>query len=480
MKRRSFFNRISASAIGLSLVSSCSIQDDKNPTRPDSASHLKKDKIPGYRSSIKSHFTKSKLKTASDKIILAMIGVGGWGTNLALNLSELNENIQVKYVCDVDDTRGGRAISVLEKRLKFKPIRVRDMRKVFDDKDVDGVIIATPQHWHALAMIWACQAGKDVYVEKCISHSIYEGQKMIEAAMKYERVVQCGMQNRSFDCAMSAKDYIQSGKLGKIIAVDVKGLIDGPLPFNEKENIASPETIDWDMWLGPAPKVPYNVSRNKSHLFYWDYSGGMALGNDSIHQLDLTRMVLGDPEFPKSVYCAGGRFTFDDNRETPDYQMTTFDYGEFIMTLQTGEFTPYMSKTSLEIRLSETFPEWMQNSTKIIIHGTKYMMCLGRMGGGWQVFDKDLQLVDQDSGLFPLKPHLQNFLDCIRSRNFPNSNIIEGHKSAVLAHLANYSYRSGNKQLLFSSEIESIINDPKAQALDNTIYRKGFEIPAEV
>ena len=420
MKRRSFFSRVSAGAIGVSLSSSCNSDGGKEIQSPAEKSPT--DQIPSYRSTIKSSFSSAGSKSTNDKLILALIGAGGWGTNLALNLSELDDNIQLKYVCDVDDTRGGRVISEMELRLKFRPIRVRDMRVVFDDQEVDGVIIATPQHWHALAMIWACQAGKDVYVEKCISHNIKEGQKMIEASMKYERVVQCGMQNRSFDCASSARDYIKSGKLGQIIAVDVKGLINGPLPFNEKEDADTPDTMDWDMWLGPAPKVPYNVSRNKSHLFYWDYSGGMALGNDSIHQIDLTRMVLGDPDFPNSVYCAGGRFTYDDTRETPDYQMTTFDYGEFIMTLQTGEFTPYMSKTSLEIRLSQTFPEWMQNSSMVLIQGTKYMMCLGRMGGGWQVFDKDLRIVDQDSGIFPLKPHLQNFLNCIRSREIPNSN----------------------------------------------------------
>ena len=147
----------------------------------------------------------------------------------------------------------------LGKSRDLNPLSVRDMRKVFDDKEVDGVIIATPQHWHALATVWACQAGKDVYVEKCISHSIYEGQKMIEAAMKYERIVQCGTLNRSADYALTARDYIKSGGLGQIVTVSAMELTDGPVPFNEKEDTAAPDTIDWDMWLGPAPKVPYNV-----------------------------------------------------------------------------------------------------------------------------------------------------------------------------------------------------------------------------
>lgn len=353
------------------------------------------------------------------------------------------------------------------------------MRIVFDDDEVDGVIIATPVHWHALATIWACQAGKDVYVEKNITLNIREGQKMIEAAMKYERIVQCGTQNRSADYVLSARDFIQSGQLGKIVAVNVMDLLNGPVPFNEKEGTKTPDTIDWNMWLGPAPEVPYSVSRNKSTLYYWDYSGGR-MANDSAHQMDLARIVLGNPGFPKSVYCAGGRFQFDDNRDIPDYQMTTYDYGDFILTLQTGEFTPYMAKSSLEIRHGEGFPEWKQNSTKIVIYGSKLMMYIGRMGGGWQVFDQDNQIVAQKSGLFPLKAHLSNFIDCIRSRAQPNGNIVEGHKSAVLAHLANYSYRIGKKQLFFSDEYETIMNDEHARALAVGRYRKGFEIPDSV
>lgn len=462
------------------MASACSKTNDKNgQLQANSNAPQTSEKVPAYRSKIKSSFSIKNLKSANDRVVLALIGAGNWGTNLILNVAELNKNVHVKYVCDVDDTRGGRAISELEKMQHFSPIRERDMRVVFDDNEVDGVIIATPVHWHALATIWACQAGKDVYVEKNISLNIREGQKMIEAAMKYERIVQCGTQNRSADYVHSARDYVQSGQLGKIVAVNVMDLLNGPVPFNEKESTSTPDTIDWNMWLGPAPEVPYSISRNKSTLSYWSYSGGR-MANDSAHQMDLARIVLGNPEFPRSVYCAGGRFQFDDNRDTPDYQMTTYDYGDFILTLQTGEFTPYMAKSSLEIRHGEGFPEWKQNSTKIIIYGSKLMMYIGRMGGGWQVFDQDDKIVAQKSGLFPLKAHLGNFIDCIRSRKQPNGNIVEGHKSAVLAHLANYSYRMGKKQLSFSDEYETIMNDENAQALAVGRYRKGFEIPEVV
>ena len=152
----------------------------------------------------------------------------------------------------------------------------------------------------------------------------------------------------------------------------------------------------------------------------------------------------------------------------------------FALTLQAGEFTPYMLKTTPEIRYGDGFPEWKQNSTKIVIYGTKGVMYVGRMGGGWQVYDEDRNIVAQKTGLFPLKEHLGNYIDCIRSREQPNGNIVEGHKSATLMHLANLSYRAGKKQLLFSGEHEVVTNDQKARELAAGTYRKGFEIPKEV
>ncbi|MBA7559044.1 Inositol 2-dehydrogenase/D-chiro-inositol 3-dehydrogenase [subsurface metagenome] len=478
MKRRSFIQLSSSSIAGLTLAASCKSLK-KDPEFQDLETLIKPE-IPYYRGSIKSTFTTGKVKNANDRVILALIGAGNWGTVLVLNTLELNKNIEIKYVCDVDDTRGGMPVAEIEKKQGFPPIRVRDMRKVFDDKDVDGVIIATPQHWHGLASIWAMQAGKDVYVEKCVSFTINEGQKMIEAAMKNERILQCGTQNRSAEYNFKARDYIKNGDLGYIVAVDVMELDRGPVPFREREDSPVPDTIDWDLWLGPAPQVPYNLTRNKSWNYYWDYSGGPNLTNGAIHQMDLARFVLGDPDFPKSVYCTGGRYLFDDNRDIPDYQMTTYDYGNFVMTLQTGDFTPYMSKANNEIRNGDLFPEWKLNLEKIIIYGTKGVMYLGRMGAGWQVFDRDSIIVAQEYGRFPLPDHLGNFIDCIRSRKQPNAGIVEGHKSSVLVHLANLSYRSGSKQLLFSPEYEMITNNNEAQSLAEGYYRNGFEIPNQV
>jgi predicted dehydrogenase len=475
MKRRKFIQVTSAGSAAFALSASCGRDQHTVSTPPVEATG-----IPSYRNSIKTSFSAPWHKPASDKVILALIGAGSWGTNLIIEAAKSGENILIKYVCDVDDTRGGRAISELEKLQGFRPISVRDMRHVYDDKEVDGVFIETPEHWHALAAIRACQAGKDVYVEKTVSHSIFEGQQMIRAAMKYERIIQCGTQNRSADYALTARDYVKSGELGDIVAVHVRELLDGPVPAMVKEDTDAPDTIDWDMWLGPAPKVPYNLSRNKGWIYYWDYSGGPITSGGSIHQLDMARLVLDNPGFPKSACCVGGRYFYDDKRDIPDYQMTTFDYGSFALTLETGECTPYMQKEGADVRYGTIYPKWMQNATRVDILGTRRMMYLGRMGGGWQVFDRDEKLVAQDKGIFPLKAHILNYVDCIRTRKQPNGNIVEGHKSSVLIHLANLSYRAGNRQLQFSPESETIINDSTAAALAKPAYRKGFEIGDEV
>ena len=477
MRRRRFLTNLSLGAAGIGVTTSCTGPNEDQAISKAPAVESVANVEPAYRKQIKSSFRSANTKGTSDIVILALIGAGNWGTNLIINVIDIEKNVEVKYICDVDDTRGGRAMKEVSAKQDFKPIRVRDMKKVFDDDEVDAVIIATPQHWHALATIWACQAGKDVYVEKCVTMNIPEGQKMIEAAMKYERIVQCGMQNRSADFAHSARDYIESGALGRIVAVNVDGFILGPVPFKEKEDETVPDSIDWDMWLGPAPKVPFNISRNKSHGYYWDYSGGLPLSNDAIHQVDLMRFLLGNPSFPESVYCTGGRYLFEDTRDIPDYQMVTYDYKDYVVTLQAGEFNPYMTKTTPEIRFGDSFPAWSQNSSKIVIYGSEKQMYAGRMGGGWQVFSKDGKVEAQEYGKFPLKAHLSNFIDCVRNREQPNCSIIEGHNSSVLVHLANASYRSGKKQLLFSSEFEAITNDKAAQSLAQGSYRKGYELP---
>jgi predicted dehydrogenase len=416
------------------------------------------------------------MTSINDKVILALIGAGGRGTQNILSFMKCCPNIEVKYVCEVDQERGGRAIDELGKLQKNTPQRIDDMRIAFDDKDVDAVLICTPEHWHALATIWACQAGKDVYVEKNISLNIREGRKMIEAAKKYNRIVQCGFQNRSGRYNMTARDYIQSGKLGKIALVKAYCMLPGNKPWLLKEDTEVPEGLDWQQWLGPAPAVPYNISRHKGYNEWWAYSCGLPLA-DCCHVIDLARMVLGDPDNPISTFCAGGRVLYDDSRDIPDNQTITYDFGEFPMTVEASIYGEYMSKAPPEIRYADKFPNWPFNSDRMEIYGTEGMMYLGRHGAGWQVLGKDSEVLAQEYGMFPDEEHQQNFINCIRNRKTPNANIEQGHKSATLVHLANLSYRTGKKQLYFDSATEKVTNSEEANAISKLNYSKGYEIP---
>ena len=420
--------------------------------------------------------TSKKILKANDKIVLGLIGAGWRGTGLILDIAKNCPGVEVKYVCDVDKTRGGRAIEELEKSQGYRPLRVEDMRTVYDDKDVDAVIIATPEHWHALSFIWACQAGKDVYIEKVISMSINEGQKMIEATNKYNRIVQCGSQNRSGDFAISAREYIKSGKLGKIINVKTYCLLPGEKPWSLKEDEPVPDGLNWDMWLGPAHKVPYNVSRHKAPYDWWEYSPGLQMAMTS-HVIDCARMVIGDPDDPKSVYCAGGRILFDDKRDIPDMQAVTFDFGNMTMTCESGVFGDYMAKSNADVRYGNIFPNWRLTSTRTEIYGTEGLMLLEIMGGGWQVYDQDGKIRDQEYGYFPDVNHLKNFVDCLRSGKTPNADILQGHKSATLLHLANLAYRTGNQQLYYNNLKGVVENSPLANEISEGYYRPPYTIP---
>ena len=414
-------------------------------------------------------------RSANDKVILALIGAGGRGTGVILSMKEHVPNIEVKYVCEVDDTRGGRAIEELFKVQGKRPERIKDFRYALDDIDVDAVVICTPEHWHGLATIWACLSGKDVYVEKNISMGIGEGRAMVEMAKKYSRVVQCGTQNRSALYNQRAKEYISSGKLGNIVQVKCYCMLPGDMSWKLKEDSQVPQGLDWNMWLGPAPKVSYNISRHKAWADWWAYSGGSALAGDASHILDLARMVIGDPSHPTAVHCIGGRTLHDDNRDVPDIQSITYDYGSFPMSCISSKFGNYLTKTDPKIRYGKGFPEWRFNATKIEVYGTEGIMYLGRHGGGWQVFGGDGEILSEESGMFPDIEHQNNFINAVRDRTKPHADVTEGHKSATLVHLANLSYRLGNRRLSFDAVTEKFVNDNEANELAKVHYRKGFE-----
>jgi predicted dehydrogenase len=204
------------------------------------------------------------------------------------------------------------------------------------------------------------------------------------------------------------------------------------------------------------------------------YSGGHFMSCDATHTIDLARMALGDPALPKTVFCAGGRVLAKDDRDVPDNQTVVYDMGGYPLSLEASEYGNYMSKETKEVRFSEQFPEWQNNSTRIEIYGTDGLMYLGRMGGGWQVFGRDWELLAEKPGYFPDIVHQQNFIDCIRSRKTPNAPVEQGVLSAAMMNLANLSYRAGKKLLEIDPVTGLIVNNAEAAELDKRMYREGY------
>lgn len=426
----------------------------------------------------------SSVLGANDKIVLALIGSGSRGTGTIINTCKINKNVVIKTVCDVNDIKAAKAMAAIEKELGYKTQRSKQMHEVFNDKEIDAVWISTPEHWHSLATVWACQAGKDVYVEKNPSVSIWEGRKMVEAAEKYKRIVQIGFENRSAPYAFSAREYIKSGKLGQIVTVKCYNMLGGR-KWMPKPNTEVPKGLDWDAWLGPAPFVPYNPNIHDMEDRggwgnYWAYSGGV-LADDASHVMDLARLVLGDPGHPKSVYGWGGNNAWNSQKETPEFQSIIYDYGKFTLTCDNGNATNYMKKTPNNIRMDpKLFPDWRTNATRTEIYGTEGLMYLGRHGGGWQVKGEDSVLIAQDGGVFPDPDHQKDFIEALRARRKPNGAVEQGQLSATLVHLGNICYRVGNKQLYFDGETERFIGNDEANKLIKTSYRDNYRMPEKI
>ena len=419
---------------------------------------------------------------ANDKIVLGLIGAGGRGIRLANGFLE-REDCEVAFMADPDTgILGPRAERVAQRQGGRKPKCIDDLRKVLDDKSVDAVVIATPDHWHALATVWSCQAGKDVYVEKPPTHDCWEGQKMIEAARKYKRIVQCGFQNRSAAYNMAAKKYIEEGRLGDVHFCRI---------YNQKppwgncpvvDDGDPPKGLNWDVWNGPAPEHRYNQSWHKCWHHQWRYSGG-DIANDASHQIDLTRWLLG-VDYPKTVYSTGGRFAHPAAAQTPDTQVALYDFDKLLVSFELTLFGGYILKTDGGVRDNDMFPYWMQNSTRIEIFGTKGMMVVGRHGGGWQVFARPKSrkpvVAAQNYGRFPDPAHKENFINCIRSRELPNADIAEGHLTCLMIHYGNISYRLGGEKIAVDAKTEHIADNPEAQKLFKRSYREPYEIKEEV
>ena len=413
---------------------------------------------------------------AGDKLKMGFIGLGGRGGAL-LGGFLARDDCHVVALCDVHRDRLSKARDLVRTAQGEDPATTADLHDVLGDRSIEAVVIATPDHWHAPAAVYACQANKHIYVEKPISNNVAEGRRVVEAARKYDRVVQSGMQNRSAPYNHKARDYVQSGKLGKVILCRV---------YNQKtvgtlstaEDSQPPELLDWDRWNGPCRRTAFNALRYEHWKQFWDYGGG-EVTNDGVHQLDLACMVLGIESLPKSVLTIGTR-RVETAAETPDTVIATFEFDQFPMTFEQTLEAPYILKTDPGVRNGDLFPYWQQNATRIEIFGTKGVMFLGRHGGGWQVFSRPKSrqpvVVAQEFGRFPDPEHKEDFVQAIRLGRRPNSDIAHGHRSAALCHLANISYRVGNRHLHIDPTTETINNDAEANALLKVEYREPYTI----
>lgn len=388
-----------------------------------------------------------------DKVVLAVLGVRGRGKALLKNFAA-QDNVEIGYVCDPDLNVVPSALKELPKTHKREPKVVQDMRHAFDDKDVDAVVIAAPDHWHALATIRACQAGKHVYVEKPVSHNLIEGRRMVEAARNYNRVVQVGTQRRSGEFLHQAAEFVRSGKLGKIPFA--RGWIAGDRKtIGKKSDGKVPDKVDYNLWLGPAAERVFNENRfHYNWHWFWDYGTG-ELGNNGIHCLDVIRWLL-NVDAPQRVTCGGGKFFYEDDQETPDTQIATFDFANCSVTWEHRIW----AKTGVR---NQSFGVELVGEKGTFVFDSK----------GWRVENGP---EGQAKTSEVERPHLRNFLECIKSGKRPNADIEEGHKSTRLCHLGNIAYRLG-RTLKFDATTETIPGDAEANALLGRTYRKGFELP---
>ncbi len=409
---------------------------------------------------------------ANERVVLGLMGLRGRGSFLA-PLAATRDDVELRYLADPDSNFFEPRAAAVERHTGKRPECIQDFRRMFDDPELDGVLMATPDHWHAPATVWACEAGKDVFVEKPAAHNIWEGQQMVKAARKYNRVVQLGTQNRSAEYCHKAYDYIHAGDFGEVHFVRVlnskqRGAI------GRREDKPVPKGVDYDMWLGPAPMRPFNENHfHYSWHWFWAYSGGDII-NDGIHQIDIAHWLIDQP-YPKAVSAAGGIHFFDDDQETPDTHTVNWEFDRLTMVFEQTLWAPYMKKTPMEMRDLDNLPNWPFSGTRIEIYGTKQFMFLGRHGGGWEAFDGDGNSVQVEHGRFERSntEHMANFVECIRTRNRPNADIEGGHKSTLLSHYGNIAYRTG-RRLFVDPDTEGFKDDPEANGYVKRVYREPW------
>ena len=431
---------------------------------------------------------------ANERVRVAIVGLRGRGEDHIRGYGAL-PNVEIAALCDIDDNVMRERLAAVQK-MGFQPKTYTDIRKLLDDKSIDAVSIATPNHWHTLMAIWACQAGKDVYVEKPCSHNLWEGKQLVRAAARYNRMVQHGTQSRSNPASMDAMKQMRAGLLGDVY-------LSRGLCFKWRDTIGHtpvspvPAGVNYDLWTGPAPLLPF--TKNHFHYnwhWFWDYGNG-DLGNQGIHQLDIARWGLG-LGFPNKISAVGGHFMFDDDQQTPNTLNCSFQYDRpngkrtmlefevrhWITNHEAGIGARTDSaKTSSETAQGNLGPvEGGNNTVGNIFYGPKGYLAINNTSGYRSWLGKD----QQPGPSAPETPedHFANFIACVISRKKEDlrAPIEEGHFSAGLAHLANASYRLG-RTLDFDPETQLVKNDEEANRMlrdEGRGYRAPFVVPKQI
>ena len=406
------------------------------------------------------------------RLVLGVIGPGGQGSNLLQSFVTL-PGVEIAWVCDVDEYRMADAFNHVKQAKPDSPApkQTKDLRKVLDDKSVDAVIIATPDHWHAPATILACEAGKHVYVEKPASHNVREGRLMVEAARRHKRVVQLGTQSRSAPHVIEAMRMIREGAIGDVLVSKAwNSQRRGDVGRRKPE--PPPPQLDYDAWVGPAPLVPYQGNRLHGNWRWWYAFGTGDIGNYGVHDIDLARWGLGVETHPTTVTAMGGKYVLDNDQEFPDTQYVLYQYENAGL----GKAKP--KQLIYEQRLwSPYVQEGYENGDAF--YGTKGALVLSKKKG-WKLYEAG----DNDASARPKKTreadldsahHHRDFLECVRSgseNRRPNADIEIGHLSSSLSHLGNIATRVG-RTIRFDPKAEKVVGDDEANRLVSREYRQG-------
>ena len=422
---------------------------------------------------------------ANDRIRVALVGLRGRGRDLVRGFHEIaaSQNVELAAFCDVNAGLLRERANDFGKLSGKTPQMVDDMRRVMDDKNIDAIAFATPNHWHALGTIWACQAGKDVYCEKPGTHNYWEGLQVMAAAAKYNRLVQHGTQNRSSANIVEAVQKIREGVIGRVyLARGVAFKYRGSVPKITAD--PPPAGLDWDKWLGPAPAIPfskslYGSSGNGWHLA-WDYGNG-EIGNQGVHELDIIRWALDLKDHPSKVVSMGGAYVHQDGQPTPQVQSMLFEWaGRDVMV----SFETRGGFTNTEAGMGAEFPFLDQrNVVGVIFIGTEGYMIIPDYSSYHVFLGKDRKKGPSKvgSGTIETTGHVENFVRALRTRRAADLHAgpEELHKSSALAHFANISQRVG-RMVHFDSKTGRFVNDKAADALLRRAYRAPYAVPEKV